>query len=196
MHHTYHTEGFVIKSSNVGEANKYFYIFTKDFGMVGAAAQGVRLIKSKLRYSLQDYSYSKISLVRGKHSWRIVGAVKEKNARESLKENPDKFQTFARALSLLERLVRGEEKNEELFNHLIAACEFLEKEDLSSEFLKNYEYILVMRILRSLGYLAESKDFNEFVTSPYWTKELVSKISAVSRDVLFQINRSLKETQL
>ena len=78
LHHIYHTEGFVLSGQSVGEANKYFRIFTKDFGMVGAMAQGIRLLQSKLRYSLQDYSYSKISLVRGKQVWRIVGAIKEK----------------------------------------------------------------------------------------------------------------------
>ena len=76
LHHIYHTEGFVLSGQSVGEANKYFRIFTKDFGMVGAMAQGIRLLQSKLRYSLQDYSYSKISLVRGKQVWRIVGAIK------------------------------------------------------------------------------------------------------------------------
>ena len=95
LHHIYHTEGFVLSGQSVGEANKYFRIFTKDFGMVGAMAQGIRLLQSKLRYSLQDYSYSKISLVRGKQVWRIVGAIKEKNLYESL-NNPVKFEILAR----------------------------------------------------------------------------------------------------
>ena len=43
MSHTiYNTEGFILKSLNFGEANKYFFIFTKDFGLIKAAAQSVR----------------------------------------------------------------------------------------------------------------------------------------------------------
>src|SRR3989344_9675325 len=155
-HHIYHTEGFVLRGESIGEANKYFRIFTKDFGMIGGVAQGVRLLKSKLRYSLQDYSYSKISLVRGKNTWRIVGAIKEKNLRDSL-DDSDKFYVLAKAFSLLNRLVRGEEKNESLFDHIFSACEFLEKEDVNDFYLKNFERVLAMRILRSLGYLGESK---------------------------------------
>ncbi len=164
--------------------------------MVGAMAQGVRLLQSKLRYSLQDYSYSKISLVRGKHVWRIVGAIKEKNIRETLIGDQDKFKTVVKIFALLGRLVRGEEKNESLFGHIITACEFMEKENLDKNFLRNCEYIFIMRILWCLGYMVESKDFKEFFESNNWTKELISKMSAVSREAVSQINKALKETQL
>lgn len=195
MHHIYNTEGFVLSSQNVGEANKYFQIFTRDFGMVGATAQGVRFLKSKLRYSLQDYSLSKISLVRRKYSWRITGAIKEKNLSDSL-SNRGKLEILARAFLLLNRLVRGEEKNEELFNHLFYICEFLDREDLDRDSLRNCEYVLVMRILQSLGYLGNSKNFKEFIESSVWTEELISKMGIVSHEAVSQINKSLKETQL
>ncbi len=32
MHHIYHTEGIILGSKNFKEANKYFYILTKDLG--------------------------------------------------------------------------------------------------------------------------------------------------------------------
>lgn len=194
-HHIYHTEGFVLSGQSVGEANKYFRIFTKDFGMVGGVAQGVRLLRSKLRYSLQDYSYSRISLVRGKNGWRIVGAIKEKNLRDSL-NGFGKFEIIAKAFLLLNRLVRGEEKNELLFNHIFSICEFIEGEDMDRDSLKNCEYILVMRILQSLGYLGDSKNFKEFTDSSIWEKDLVFKMGAMSRDAVSQINKALKETQL
>lgn len=195
-HHIYHTEGFVLSGQSVGEANKYFWIFTRDFGMVGAMAQGVRLLQSKLRYSLQDYSYSKISLVRGKQVWRIVGAIKEKDISSPLDDSRGKFELLVKTFSLLTRLVRGEEKNEALFNHIYSVSEFLKKENLDSSLLRSCEYLLIMRILHSLGYMAKSPNFKEFLSSDVWTKELVSKMSAVSRDAVSQINKALKETQL
>ena len=196
MHHIYHTEGFVLRGESIGEANKYFRIFTKDFGMIGGVAQGVRLLKSKLRYSLQDYSYSRISLVKGKYIWRIVGAIKENDLRRSLNGSRDKFELLAKTFALLLRLVRGEEKNEILFSHVSSACEFLEKENLDESLLRNCEYLLIMRILHSLGYMAESADFKEFLSSAVWTKDFVSKMSPLGRDAVLQINKALKETQL
>lgn len=195
-HHIYHTEGFVLSGQSVGEANKYFWIFTRDFGMVGAMAQGVRLLQSKLRYSLQDYSYSKISLVRGKQVWRIVGAIKEKDISSPLDDSQGKFELLAKTFSLLIRLVRGEEKNETLFNHISSVSEFLKRESLDENLLRNCEYLLIMRILHSLGYMAESPNFKEFLSSDIWTKEIVFKIGAISREAVSQINKSLKETQM
>lgn len=193
-HRIYHTEGFVLGGQPVGEANKYFRIFTKDFGMIGATAQGVRLIQSKLRYSLQDYSYSRISLVRGKNTWKIIGAIKEKNLFESLNDC-GKFDIIAKAFLLLNRLVRGEEKNEPLFNHILYACEFIERSDFDLDYLKNCEYILVMRILQSLGY-GGLKNFMEIADSFSWTEDILSKMCAVRMNAISYINKALKETQL
>lgn len=195
-HHIYHTEGFVLSGHSVGEANKYFWIFTRDFGMVGAMAQGIRLLQSKLRYSLQDYSYSRISLVRGKNVWRIVGAIKENSVHNPLNDSRDKFELLAKTFSLLQRLVRGEEKNEALFNHIFSVSEFLKKENLDETLLRNCEYLLIIRILHSLGYMAEPDSFKDFLSSSLWTKELVSKMSPLGRDAVSQINKALKETQM
>jgi DNA repair protein RecO (recombination protein O) len=60
MHHIYHTEGFILSSRNVGEANKILTIYTREIGFVKALAQGVRLVKSKLRFALHDFSYTNI----------------------------------------------------------------------------------------------------------------------------------------
>ena len=48
MHHIYHTEGIILGSRNFGEAGKYYYLLTRDLGLVYASAQGVRKMSSKL----------------------------------------------------------------------------------------------------------------------------------------------------
>ena len=57
MHPIHTTLGFVINSRPYGEAGKLLSIFTRDFGLVLANAQGIRLEKSKLRPFIQDYSF-------------------------------------------------------------------------------------------------------------------------------------------
>ena len=76
MHHIYHTEGIILGSRNIGEAGKYYYIFTRDLGMIYASASGVRKMSSKLRYVLQDFAYLKIDLVQGKDFWRVTNPSK------------------------------------------------------------------------------------------------------------------------
>lgn len=196
MHHIYHTPGFILKSSSYGEANRYYKIFTKDQGLITASAQGVRFLKSKLRFSLQDFSFSDFSLVRGKELWRVTGASKRANIYESLKGEPAIFNIFVRSFSLLERLLAGEERNIELFLVLEEAFNFVSSGKCEKAILKNFEYLLVLRILYRLGYLGESPDYSLFVESPYFDEKVLADFGGVLGGALRTINESLKESQL
>ncbi len=196
MHHIYHTSGFILGSNASGEANRAFRIFTKDLGLVKASAQGVRHLKSKLRYSLHDFSFCELSLVRGKELWRVTGASKHINIYEALRSNPEMLAVFARVFALLERLLSGEEKNTVLFDYLSEAIRFALSKKQSPELVRNFEYILVLRVLSSLGYLGTSPETSLFVGSPYWSDDLLADMNPVMGRILQEINKSLKETQL
>src|SRR6185369_4009724 len=88
-HHIHHTQGFILGSTAVGEANRYITIFTRELGVIGAVEQGIRKIDSKLRYGLQDYAYVRADVIRGKHSWRITSAAPQ-NDFDMLRSDPAK----------------------------------------------------------------------------------------------------------
>lgn len=196
MSHTiYTTEGFILKSVNFSEANKYFYIFTKNFGLIKATAQSVRHLKSKLRYSLEDYSFGNISVVRGREVWRITSADKILNIKET-----EQFLLLSRIFSLLLRLLHGEEKNDLLFESLKEGMYFLDKFEINNqnktEVLSSLECILALRILSTLGYIGKLPDFDQFTSSPYFTPELMQTMSVLKLRAILEINKSLKETHL
>ena len=126
MHHIYHTEGIILGSRSYGEAGKYYYIFTRDLGMIHASAQGVRKMSSKLRYILQDYSYVKVDLVKGKDFWRVTSASKT-NLLENLCTKKEAYLVFVNVAKLLKKLLAGEESNVNLFNDLLNGLSMLEK---------------------------------------------------------------------
>jgi recombinational DNA repair protein (RecF pathway) len=72
MYTIHRTEGYVLKSSSQGEANRRIDLLTKELGLIRGTAQGVRYLKSKLRYSLTDFARVDIALVRGKDTWRTL----------------------------------------------------------------------------------------------------------------------------
>ncbi len=195
-HHIYHTEGLVLSGANFGEANRFISIFTKDLGMIQGIAQGVREVRSKLKYSLQDFSYSKISLVRGKKAWRITNAAPHKNFYQLLQAKETSLVVCARVVLLIKKLVNGEDKNEALFFTLVSFLEFIERAELVFIDLCNAEYIVALRILNSLGYLGGEAYVKEFVTSVDWNRELLSKMDLVKKKVILDINNALKESQL
>lgn len=134
----YSTKGFILGSAPSGEASKTYLLYTEDFGLVRARAQSVRLLASKLRYNLEDYSFAVFSLVKGKEFWRLTGAEKI----FSPKEHPE---VSARVLNLVRRLVQGEEKNGKLFKVLLSMTES-----------KISEPVMLGDILDALGYLEMS----------------------------------------
>ncbi len=134
----YSTRGFILGSTPTGEASKIYLIYTEDFGLVRARAQSVRLLVSKLRYNLEDYSFGTFSLVRGRELWRLTGA--ERDLPESLSL------VRARVLNLVKRLVQGEEKNEKLFKILLSVT----KKEMR-------EPLILAYILEALGYLDVKK---------------------------------------
>lgn len=135
MAYTVHTtEGFILSSAPIGEANRIYHIFTREFGVIIATAQGVRLNKSKLRPHLLDYGFSSVSLVKGKEFWRITSA-------SGILRSNNKI--YIQILAIIKRLLQGEGEHEALFDYL--------KEELFKENLD--ETNLMIQILAELGYI-------------------------------------------
>ena len=196
FYHTYNTEAFVLGSRPSGESSKYVYLFTKDLGLVGARAQGSREIKSKLRYALDDLSHSKVSLVKGKNSWKLTGAASHKNFFAQFKNERAKLVLCANAFALIKKLVAGEEKNQKLFEILEQGFSFLEQENLSDEDVLNAEAIFMLRILNNLGYFGEHEMLGGFALTEFWTPDLLKEMSAKRRNAISAINKSLEVSHL
>lgn len=194
-HHVYNTEGFIIESQPRGEANKMYLIFTKELGMVRASAQGVRLMKSKLRFALQDLSFAKVSLVRGKDMWKLTNAKAEWSLYSAYKDRKDLLFATAQILTLLKRLIHGEEKNEALFTMLINAFRFIHQEALNPDEIKAFERIVVLNILHELGYGGAIKTIHTFINVQI-SKELLGHMIQEKDIALQEINRALRESQL
>lgn len=179
-------------SKSYGETGKYYAIFTRDLGMIYASAQGVRKMSSKLRFTLQDFSYLKIDLVRGRDFWRITSASKT-NKLEGL-YSPHILETFANISKLLKRLLAGEDPNESLFSDFLNGLFALEKAKDENE-LRSIETIIVLRILNNLGYIGGGELLEDFVRSPF-EEDLIFKASRNRTKILKEVNKALKETHL
>jgi DNA repair protein RecO (recombination protein O) len=194
-HHIYTTDAFVLESTQSGEADRFFTLFTRDLGLIRATAKGVRLQKSKLRYSLQDFSRSKVSFVRGKEVWRITSANIQDNLYIKYETNKHVLHVVAHILGLIKRLVAGEQKDQALFDILSEGFIFLESQQEWGEELKLFEIIVVLRILDNLGYLRQRHEFQAFLRD-VWSESLLIAMAEYKVMALKEINSSLKETQL
>lgn len=151
-HHIYQTRAFIIDSLDTGEANKFIAMFTEDLGLIYVAAQGVRLVQSKLRPSIQEMSFSKVSLVRGRELWRLTSAEKLISLADR-RIHADLRKVSAEILQFVRRLVQGEEKHDALFTYVIEFFEFLLKNSaFSITHISALSALSRAGILHELGY--------------------------------------------
>ncbi len=222
MYHLYYTDAIVLGAAPSGEGSKTISLFTRELGLITATAQSVREERSKLRYGLQDFSYSHITLVRGKEYWRITGA---ECVEHLLSGSLEPERMIGRVCRLLRRLLAGEEKNEPLFCAVLEGLQFVKAssvppflkevadrpEDLNPSPNQNsvlplekgesrvaaVEIVLVLRILHLLGYLAPRNEFDPFLShAGLWDDDVVSKALLFRTLAISEINNSLKESQL
>lgn len=196
QHHIYHTEAIVLSSRPDGESSRYLYLFTPDFGLIFAHVQNMRSINSKLRFSLQDFSLSKISLVKGKNLWRIIGATFVRNFYFDFKNNKDYLLLCANVFYLLRKLLVGEEKNQDLFRTILFGLDFIStihKEKISPI---DIELILVLKILHNLGYAKDDALLSPFWQSKDWSKDMVLKMMESRDYAVLYVNKAIKETHL
>lgn len=189
----YTMPAFVLSARNIGEANRMYTILTRDVGTITATAQSVRLEKSKLRYALQAFSLSEISLVRGKGGWRITNAYALSNLFfESSEENKRKL--IIKVSRLLRRLLAGEAPDPELFYAVIQGFEALR--DTPSEEVDDLELVIVLKILSTLGYGTDSDKLKRFKEESIASSELRDYARDNRRSLIKEINIALRASDL
>lgn len=192
-YHLYHTEGIVLGSIPVKESNRFYFILTRDMGLIGAAAQGVRELKSKLRGHLTEYMPANMTFVRGRDVWRLTAA--EECGVLVGGTDAAHRRAVIRLAVLLRRLLQGEEEHEELYDEVKVAFAFLHETQTPLEFLPAGEVLAAARILALMGYLAPFTQEAELFTAP-WGSELLLRAVPARGSLVKQVNAALQASQL
>ncbi len=200
----YHTDGLILGSQPVGEASRFFRIFTERLGRVTALAAGIRELKSKLRHSLIELSLVKISLVRGRGGWRIVSAepiqsrfdLEDLKKVEPFKTDSKKLVATARFLNLLSRLVVDEGRRAGVWREAASAYEFLMLENFSPETLANFELLAALRLLAALGYCELPAPLRPLAPVRSWQLAEIEALTPYRQTALVIIEQALYHSHL
>ncbi len=201
MYRTYRTEALVLTSRASGEANRFVYLFTRDLGLVGAMAQGVRGAHSKMRPHLGLFSHVRISLVRGKEMWRITNAIALRNIGGEAAAHPVALMSMVRLVGVVRRLVHGEEGDPRLYelliSGLVAIVAVANRDDTGrTDTHRVIEWVAVARILRQLGYLRGDALKWPFLEGDAFDEAVLSSVRIRARPLVEAINESLRASQL
>lgn len=210
-YHMYTTEGIILKRTAFGEANAIFHILTSDLGLIIASAQAVRLSASKLRSSLQEYSYITLATVKGKGGWKVTNAIAKENF---YFEYPPFAQKFVSQIAgVLVRMMPGEERHPEVFNIVLNGFLNLKNREANPQIISgdarsaegrfreknisNFECLMILRILYHLGYVSSDTQTEKFLSSTdEWSESILDDMNPIKKVLIEKINNGLKESQL
>ena len=188
-HQIYHTEGFILEKRDFKEADSLLFILTKDFGLIPVLALGLRRLPSKLRYQAVLFNHTNLSLVKGREWWRLVAA-EETDLSRTLKRKTKKKAIYLRSLILLRQFFHGEEDDQLVFNDFKRGLIFLAQENLSESAYQNFECILVLRVLKLLGYLKDEPSLRQFLLFSEWSHEIIQAMTDKQQPAISLINSS------
>jgi len=146
----YRTFGFVFKKEERGEADQIFKIFTKDFGKIEVLGKGIRKISSKLRSQIDIFYLSEIEFIQGKIHKRLTDALlikKFKNLRKSFK----RLSIAYKICEILDELIKGEEKDERIWNLILETFKNLDNPNLSFTICNLQFYYFFWNLVSILG---------------------------------------------
>jgi len=119
--------------------------------MLYADARSAREERSRQRMSLQDFSYVRVSLVKGKSSWK-VGSIEPRG--NFFMEAGDKAArgSVVSLTKFLRRFYGSEEALPDLFEYFLSSLRIVKGEVVSRTVL---EHIVMVKLLHELGYVDE-----------------------------------------
>lgn len=196
MHPIHHTEAFVLKSLESGEANKRVWLFTREYGLIVATVQGVRKSGAKLRSHIIDYTFINADIVKGRDVWRLVNAQVVKNP---FVGEYDKLRarSYIRALSLVERFCIEEGPEPKLFEHLFAVMNTLSLPSNNPSLPAQagfFDTIVLWKILVLLGYLELTSDLEELFSADL--HNVIDLPQSVSGRLIKDVTDAIKRTHL
>lgn len=156
---TYITEALVCGSYDRHTSDRLYILFTRDAGMVYAAARSVREERSKQRYALQDFSHVRATLIHGKSGWRIAGVEPICNYYTRC-ESREARACIRNGVLLLRRCVHGEVPHTEIFDDMVVAYERVHTCDTGALSL-----MVSLRMLFALGYVAWHEDLDRMLAA-------------------------------
>lgn len=150
----YRSQGIIFQKKDLGEADRLFSIYTKDFGRLDLLARAERKIKSKLRGGLELFYLSEIEFIQGKTYKTLTDTILI-DSYQGLRKSLEKMAPAHKISSVLDRLLKAEEADDNIWNLLSEVFKSLNSWSEDKENWKLIYYYFLWNFLSLLGYQPE-----------------------------------------
>src|SRR3989344_4452113 len=166
----YRTQGIILRKRDMGEADRVFVVFTKDFGKLTLRAISERKITSKLRGGLELFNLSELEFIRVKTHKTITDAVPV-SLYPAMRKSLERVRAMARFAEVADDLLRGQERDDKIWNLFMEILAVLDKPVLEEREIDMLAYYFLWKFLSLAGYspqlghiVAKDKNIARFVS--------------------------------
>ena len=147
----YRTQGIILRKQDMGETDRTFTVFTRDFGKLKLRAVSERKITSKLRGGLELFYLSEIEFIQGKTHKTITDAFPVCRY-PSLRSSLGRLRMMARFAEVADDLIGGQEPDEKIWRLLCETLSALDRPIVEGRALKTLAYYFLWNLLACAGY--------------------------------------------
>jgi len=147
----YRTQGFILKKTDRGEADRIFTIYTKDFGKLEILAKAERKIRSKLKGGLELFYLSEVEFIQGK-THKTLTDVMLIESFPNLRKDLEKLSIAYRISEVLDSLIKGQEADEKIWHLLNETFNKLNNSQLLTANYQLLYYYFLWNFLSISGY--------------------------------------------
>jgi DNA repair protein RecO (recombination protein O) len=120
------TKGVVLRTIDIGEADRILEIFTDDLGKVRAVARGVRKIRSKLAGHLEPFTYVDLLLAKGRGDLPVIAGARTITHYQGIRTDLDRVAVASYLSELVGKLNADADVSRQVLSLVRAAFQALE----------------------------------------------------------------------
>lgn len=198
MREIYKTEGIILGNFPLRESGKSFLILSPDLGLFYAYTDGVRSLKSRLRYALQDLSLVSLDLVLGRFGWKITNVGLIKSWYFTLRHKRIFLEKVGKIKKLLSRMTEENQDIGEVFKIFNLVFDFYSRTEIlnDEESALSMELYLNAKILNLLGYIDYKNFTSGILDKDEIDTELLKYVFQNKKFISGTINKAIKESQM
>ncbi len=143
----YRTEGIVLKTRNLGEADRIVTLYSPDRGKIRAVARGARRPRSRFVSSTQMFAYADFLVFSGR-SLDSISQVETKETFARLHEDLARLAYASYAVELVDEMIEEGDKDEQVFGLVLACLRLISDGDDPEMATRGFE----VKLATALGY--------------------------------------------
>ena len=155
----YKTRGFVFRKYDRSEFDQSFSVFTQNFGRLELNGRAIRKTISKLRANVDLFFLSELEFIQGRNA-KTLTDVKALEKFNNIFQDLDRFKMANKIGEIFDSFVRGQEKDENLFDLLTKTFVELNNVQIGGFKLQVLYYYFLWSALSYFGYCPEVQKCN------------------------------------